>query len=332
MTRPWRPRPRTILILAAGLITVASAYLAVRDAHPAETWDAAADANLVWLLPCLVLLVFAFFVRALRWWSLFDAGPRPRFRAVASALYLGYLANAVLPVRAGEVARAAALTRAEAIPVARIVGAMMIERAYDVLSLLVLLFLMAPWLPHVDWLQSAALLAAALVVALAVGMAVLVRYRERAFRPLLRPLGWLPFIPAQSVARAPTELFGGLAGLLRVRTAGVAFAWTTFSWIVLGIAYWLAMKAFDIALSPLAGLLVVIGIGLALILPSSPAALGVFEAATVAVLRAYGVDASTALSYALVLHLVNVVPLLIIAPLFVSRRSRATSPPVARSG
>jgi len=48
------------------------------------------------------------------------------------------------------------------------------------------------------------------------------------------------------------------------------------------------------------------------VLPSSPAALGVFEAATVVALRAFDVPHAEALSYALVLHLLNLVPFLLI--------------------
>jgi uncharacterized membrane protein YbhN (UPF0104 family) len=54
-----------------------------------------------------------------------------------------------------------------------------------------------------------------------------------------------------------------------------------------------------------------ITINLALVLPSSPAAVGVFEWATVLALRAYGVPESQALSYALVLHALNFFPFVI---------------------
>jgi hypothetical protein len=74
------------------------------------------------------------------------------------------------------------------------------------------------------------------------------------------------------------------------------------------------LLSFHIELSLGAGLLVVITVGLALILPSSPAALGVFEGATVVALAAYGVPESVGLSYALVVHALNVVPLLVLAP------------------
>jgi uncharacterized membrane protein YbhN (UPF0104 family) len=52
-----------------------------------------------------------------------------------------------------------------------------------------------------------------------------------------------------------------------------------------------------------------------MILPSSPAALGVFEAATVVALKAFGLDDSLALSYALVLHALNLFPYLVAGPL-----------------
>jgi uncharacterized membrane protein YbhN (UPF0104 family) len=48
-----------------------------------------------------------------------------------------------------------------------------------------------------------------------------------------------------------------------------------------------------------------------MILPSSPAAVGVFEAAALIALKAYGIDKSAALSYALVLHAVNFAPYVI---------------------
>ena len=109
----------------------------------------------------------------------------------------------------------------------------------------------------------------------------------------------------------------------------MAFLWTTGSWIVLGFSYWFVMRAFDLGLSPVAGELVVIGIGLAMVLPSSPGAIGVFEAATVVVLKAYGVDNSVALSYALLLHALNVIPLFAVAigAIITRRLSVITSEP-----
>jgi uncharacterized membrane protein YbhN (UPF0104 family) len=69
-------------------------------------------------------------------------------------------------------------------------------------------------------------------------------------------------------------------------------------------------------------LLVAVAIGLGMILPSPPAAVGVFEGAVVIALRAYGVRVSSALPYAVVLHLVNIVPFILIGLYLLHHNSR----------
>src|SRR5207302_2424226 len=118
----------------------------------------------------------------------------------------------------------------------------------------------------------------------------------------------------ERLGRAALNLVGGLAAIRRPKLTGTAFFWTTLSWLGLGLSSWFVLRAFHLRLSPLAGLLVVIAINLALVLPSSPAAVGVFEAATLVALSAYGVSTSEALPVALVLHLVNLVPYLAAGP------------------
>jgi uncharacterized protein (TIRG00374 family) len=302
------------LVLAGLLVGVGFGYLAVRDVEWADTWSALRATEYAWLVPALALLVLAFFIRAIRWQSLFAPVERPALGPVARALFLGYLANNLLPVRAGEAVRVVALNRFARVPLATTAVTVVVERAYDVLSLIVLLFLIAPWLPQLSWLDTAGILAIGLIACLAVLVIVLTRSKGRILDSIVRPLRKVRFLPRQAVERAPGDILNGLSGLLRPRMALVAFGWTTLSWLVLGLGYWLVMVAFHLDVSPLAGLLVVIAIGLAMILPSSPAALGVFEGATVVVLGLYGVADSTALAYALVLHALSFLPFLVFAP------------------
>lgn len=322
----WRrsgSRSALVLVLIGLGVSAVFMWLAARDADPERTWEAFTRAETAWLAASVGLMVVAFFIRAARWWSLFEPGRRPPLRQVVRATFVGYVGNNLLPVRAGDAAKAVALNRMARTPVAESVATIVTERVYDVLSLIALLFLMLPWLPEVTWLRAAGALAACVVVAVGILVAIVLRFGQRPVRAVLRPLTWLPFVPEQFSERAATQFVDGLVGLLKPRIAAVAFSWTVGSWLVLGLAYWLVTVGFDLGVSPLAGELVVIGIGLAMVLPSSPAAVGVFEAATVVVLDAYGIDASTALSYALVLHALNIVPLLVVAGgALVARRFR----------
>ena len=82
------------------------------------------------------------------------------------------------------------------------------------------------------------------------------------------------------------------------------------------------MRGFGIEEGFDAALLVLVATNLVLVLPSSPAGLGAFEAAVVLSLAAYGVDRELALSYALGLHALNALPFIPIGvlALWLSRR------------
>jgi len=68
--------------------------------------------------------------------------------------------------------------------------------------------------------------------------------------------------------------------------------------------------------------LVAVAIGLGMILPSPPAAVGVFEGAALIALGTYGIPHSSALPYAVVLHLVNFVPYIVVGVLTLHYNSR----------
>jgi uncharacterized membrane protein YbhN (UPF0104 family) len=118
---------------------------------------------------------------------------------------------------------------------------------------------------------------------------VLVRFGERPFRFLLRPLARLPLLSLERTERAAAGLVRGAASLRQPWLAVVALVLTALSWGLLALSTWMLMLGFDLGLSPLAGMLVSIAVGLSQILPSSPAAVGVFETAALVALKAYGV-------------------------------------------
>src|SRR5262245_3105913 len=164
---------RTILIVLGIVVSAFFTYIAVRNAHLSQTTSALRDTSYAWLLPSLALLVVAFLIRAVRWQSLYPRDARPPLGPITKALFIGYLANAILPARAGEAARTVALNKSARTPIAQTVGTVFVERAEDVLSLVLLLFLLLPWLPDVSWLNAAGYLAVGLVIFLALCAAVL---------------------------------------------------------------------------------------------------------------------------------------------------------------
>jgi uncharacterized protein (TIRG00374 family) len=318
-----RPSARSALLWLGIGVTVVFTYLAVRNAHLHEVRDALRESNKLWLLPGFAVLALGVWMRAVRWWSLFAPDTRPPLGAVTRALLVGYFFNNVLPLRAGEAARIVALNRYAGTSRAESAATAVLERVYDVLALLLLLFVLVPSLPDVTWLRAAAVFGAVVALGVLVAAVVLAGYGVRPLHVALQPLGRLPKLSPERIEAGAANLVQGLAGLRHPEVAVPAAVLTLLSWVTVGISAWLVLLGFDVgdSLGPVAGLFVVITINLALVLPSSPAAVGVFEAATVLALDAYGVRQSDALSYAFVLHALNFLPF-IVAGLVVIRGVR----------
>jgi glycosyltransferase 2 family protein len=309
-------RGRYLSAALATAVTVAFSYLAVRNVDFDELGESLRESNYWFLLPAFGLLVLAFFLRVLRWRCLFSPATRPGWVPASEALLLGQFLNSVLPFRAGDAARIVALRSFGGPSRVETAGTVVIERIFDILALLLLLFVMLPVVPEVTWLRAAGVLVIVLTLALAVAVVILRVYGERAVAVCLRPLARLPFLSEAKVEAAIRNLTKGVIALRSGRIGLIAFFWTLVSWVVLGASFWCLTLGFDFGLPLVAGLLVVAATGLSHVLPSAPAAVGVFEAAAIVALGAYGIPQTEALSYALVIHALNVVPFLL-AGLFV---------------
>jgi uncharacterized protein (TIRG00374 family) len=235
---------------------------------------------------------------------------------------VGYLFNNILPARAGEAARVVVLTQRSAASPVEIVATVVLERVYDVVAILVIFFVAEPWLPHVAWFGAAAVAAIVLagaIVAVVAGHAI---YGDRPVFLLLRPLRRFSPFSGPRLDRTVEEVTHGLSGL-RSRTVAVqAFLWTLAAWMVSAVCAYIVTLSFHLHLSFATAVLVIVAVGLSMILPSPPGAIGVFEGAALIALKAYGISHSSALPYALVLHAVNFLPFLLVGPFLLQYNMR----------
>jgi uncharacterized membrane protein YbhN (UPF0104 family) len=115
-------------------------WLSVKDIGEAQ-WlqikDALNRARLWLIIPALLLLLLSHYSRALRWKLLMEPmGYHPATFNVFAAVMIGYLVNTGVP-RLGEVVKCSILARYEKVRVDRLVGTIVMERAVDVICLII---------------------------------------------------------------------------------------------------------------------------------------------------------------------------------------------------
>jgi len=325
---------RRLLTLVTIAVTVVFSYIALSDIDFSEVWRALRSCDYWWLIPALIVFGLGNVARALRWRSLFAPGRRPPPGPTLDATMIGYFYNNIMPARAGEAARVVVLTRRSSAPLVETVGTIVVERLYDIVAILAIFFVAQPWLAHVSWFRAAAIAAIALALVIAGIAAVLVIYGDRPLRILLRPLGRLSLFSGDRLEKTVVELAHGLSGLRNRQVAIEAFLWTIAAWMLTALCSYLVSVAFHLHLPFACGVLVAVAVGLSMILPSPPAAIGVFEGAAILALKAYGLPKSTILPFALVLHAVNFVPFVLIGLFLLHYNARhprrsGSSPPGA---
>ncbi len=314
-------RLRRSLIWIGLAVSLFFTWLALRDVDVSVFLDGLRESNYAWLIPSFLVLAAAVLVRALRWRLMFVSEREPPVKDVTVSLLIGYLFNNILPARAGDPIRALVLHQRTGISRGEALGTVGTERVFDTICLLLLLFVAQPFLPEVSWIRNAAMFAAVVGTAVLAFVFVVARYDARPIAWLLRPFARLPKVSPADTEQAAVNIVRGLEGFRNLKLASIVFLVTLVSWLMVAASVWLLTFAFDLKVGFGAAVLITIAANLALILPSSPGGLGVFEAAVLAALSAYGISASEALSYAVVLHGLNFFPYIVVGYLVLHRHS-----------
>jgi glycosyltransferase 2 family protein len=124
--------------LGLGLFLVWWSIHKMDEKNWADCKDALSNARYILIIPVFFILSASHISRAIRWKILMKPmGYQPSLLNTFCAVMVGYLANLAIP-RLGEVLKCTILAKYEKVPADKLVGTILIERAVDVVSLLVI--------------------------------------------------------------------------------------------------------------------------------------------------------------------------------------------------
>ncbi|HEY7381309.1 MAG TPA: lysylphosphatidylglycerol synthase transmembrane domain-containing protein [Gaiella sp.] len=251
-----------------------------------------------WIAAGIVLNLASVLARSVSWHLTIGQAltkPHPRFGHVFSAFGVGLLGNAVLPARAGELARVAVLRRR--LPhgqgtSATLLGTVFAHRLFDLfpVALLVAYVIATAKIPH--WAVTG------IVIFGVVGLALLTLAMLGA-RRTPRTHG---FDGLGTVRRLIVMARQGLAVLRAPLVAAAAIFFQIVGWTLQLLAVWAVTEAFDMNVPLPAAALVLLLMNIATIFPLWPGNIGLLQAAVALPLAQYGVAYGTGFAYGLVLQ------------------------------
>jgi len=311
------------VLLSAGFL-----YLAFRGIQFGEVAARVRDADLALLVLSTVVATCTFPLRARRWRPILDpVAPNLPFAPLWSATVIGMMINNVLPARAGEPARAYALSRSTpSVSFPAAFASLAVDRLFDMIVMFGLMFLamLDPVFPKGAVvggrpIASYATFGIAAIVGLTVAMYAVVFFPERVLSIYELMARRLPPRFRETGRHAVSSIIHGLS-VLRSPTRFVAvLGWTIAHWLCNALAFWIGFKAFGIT-APYSSALFLQGlIAIGVAVPQMPGFFGVFEAAGQLGLGLYGVRSDTALAWAIVYHAMTYVPITVIGAYYFLR-------------
>jgi len=255
------------------------------------------------MLLLAVLLVFTWLgVRALLWRTLLQE--KASYPAVFWTMNEGYLLNNVLPFRLGEIARAFILSRKAPVGFWEVLSTIILERILDLTMAVGLLFTTLPFVVGGRNQLPIALTMAGVILMALFTLYLLARNREwtiSVFDKITARFPWLRKLAGNAVP----AFINGLAILTDGKRFLKAVFLVVLNWLIAIFEYHVLIVAFVPATKLLWSGFTLAVTALGIAAPSSPGALGVFEAAMVGSLALFGVDASAALAAAITAHLLQ---------------------------
>jgi phosphatidylinositol alpha-mannosyltransferase len=304
-----RAAGRAGLIAGAVVLAAALAFAASRLNLP-HVVHALFSASPGWVLLALALMMLSLLARALSWHAVLRAalpGDRIAWTTVARATTIGVMASAVFPGRIGEPTRIVVLNRRLDGPATRtfpvVAGTVLSQTLINLGALGVLAAVTFTSVPLLHGHASAlvAVLAVPAFVALFVfGGPPLLRLAQHA--PNLRVrAGAIAFAGLLRLARR------GLVVFATPREGALAVSFQLLAWALQWGSCYMVLLALGLtpAATPITAAAILLAVNVTAVLPATPSNVGVFQAACLVVLAAYGIAAGPALAYGIILQAVE---------------------------
>lgn len=294
-------------------ISAVFVYLAIRKVDFHEMWLALQRADYWWLIPGIIFMFISLLVRAYRWRYFVSPIRKVKFKKLFAAMMIGYMANNVFPLRLGEIMRALAIGRSARISRTSAFATIIVERIIDVISLLVILGFTVLFHDFPSEIEKAGIVIFISAILLVLFIILLMEKTEQTVRLANRLVSPFPLRVKKFVNKMLRSFLAGFEIFRQTHHYAAIILQSLLLWVLYAGIIYVTFLAFNISLENtaiiIASLVILVMISIGIMIPSSPGFVGTFHYICMQGLFLFGVNESDALSFAIVLHMSNYIPI-----------------------
>jgi uncharacterized protein (TIRG00374 family) len=305
---------KTLKFSLSILIGLAFGVWALWQVDFGQMWTSLQGASYFYLFPVLGLLFLSHWFRALRWQLLLRPVAQFRRTDLFSALLIGYMANTVMPAHLGEFIRAYIAGKSEDVPSAQIFSSIVVERLLDLAFFLALTALAMFFFPFPAWIVHGGYF-----IFLFTGIFACSLFFKNLksiqtwqfFEKILKP------VPEKIRGRLLDTAKNFLTGFGRLKDRGEyfrVFLYSILIWLAYGAIFRLGFEMMHLHsyhLNWISALVLLVISTIGVIVPNAPGYVGTYHKLCQFGLGLFGVPVSVGMGFAIVLHAVNFLPVIL---------------------
>ncbi|MFC2131047.1 lysylphosphatidylglycerol synthase transmembrane domain-containing protein [Bacteroidota bacterium] len=321
---------RIIRFSISAILIIASVWYATRDIDFNELWRIILNANYLWVIMSIPVILLSHWVRAMRWKTMLDPALKVKSAStwnLFSAVMIGYAFNCVLP-RGGEFVRPYVYSRRERVSFTSTFATIVVERVIDVITLVVIFALVFFFLSdqiitaftEIDVNKIILLVALFLFVGIVCFYPPVFRYLIKLF---IKPVSnkfyekisqlFEKFLKGFAIIKSPSRY---------IRLGAESF----LIWFLYTVPMFIMFFSFDfqnvfhLGFDDAILLIIISGIGVTI--APTPGAIGVYHVLiSNAMVRFYSISPEEALAYATLTHAINYLIQVTVGGLFFMREN-----------
>ncbi|MCX6556097.1 MAG: lysylphosphatidylglycerol synthase transmembrane domain-containing protein [Candidatus Aminicenantes bacterium] len=310
-------------MLAGIALSVLFIFLAFRQVDFSQMGRAFASADYWLLVPILAVIFLGLLLRAWRWQYLLAPIRLVPLPGLFASLVIGYMANTFLPAHLGEVIRAYHARKKTGIAASAVFATIVVERLLDIFALLLLMGLALVVFPFPGWVQKSGAIMLVLVVVLFTLLLLMKKYRRQTMAVSGRLTSFLPAAVSAKVNELLDQFLNGIVPLKAAGLYPLVGVLSIAIWDCYAITFQLLFIAFHFVnlyhLPWTAALVALVITTISVVVPSSPGYIGSYHFLCQLSLGLFAIPKGPALSYAFVLHGMNIFPVFFLGLFILSR-------------
>jgi len=286
------------------LISAIAIYAVIRFSEVQEIGSALKSVSLWYIVLLTALSLLSLLVRAVAWRTIL--GNKISLKTSFFGICEGYFLNNLFPFRAGEIGRALSVGRSSGLGTLHVLSTILIERAFDIFYAAGIVLVTLSFLVGSDWLKPIAFTAFFVVIMGLVLLFFIANNREK-FQSWIDKRNFKSKFIVNKILPQVSKILDGMSALVKPSQFLLSVFWIGMTWVVWLFVYYLTIRQLTDSAPLWWGAFVSGMLALGVAIPSAPASVGVFEASLVGSLALLGISSGSALAYAIVMHVDQII-------------------------